>query len=119
MHITKEFTFDAAHQLKGMPEGHKCRRMHGHTYRVILFVEGPIDDKGIIADYAEIAEKCAAPIMEALDHQYLNDRFGDNPTTEIVAIWIFDRVREIDLNKRARVARVRLYESTTTYCEAP
>jgi 6-pyruvoyltetrahydropterin/6-carboxytetrahydropterin synthase len=138
MHITKDFTFDAAHQLHGLPDDHKCRRLHGHTYRVRLYVEGPLDKVGMIADYDEIA-KAWAPIADHLDHRYLNDIAGlDKPTTENLARWIHARLRETRLNVRdadgsdtapgrphmgfsafARVTLVRVYESSTTYCEVP
>jgi len=127
MHICKEFTFDAAHTIPGLPLDHKCSRLHGHTYKVQLFVSGDLDDLGMIADYAEI-ERVWRPIHDELDHRYLNDISGlEKPTTEVLAWWIFRQLRDLALNWRestsaaahARVTSVRVYESSTTYCEVP
>ncbi len=91
--ITKSFTFDSAHFLPHVPETHKCRRLHGHTYTVILGVEGPLDEKlGWVQDYGEISW-AFAPLLEALDHRCLNDIEGlENPTAEILATWIHERL---------------------------
>src|SRR5689334_12439095 len=78
--IAKRFDFDAAHWLPNVPDGHKCKRMHGHTYRVELVFWGELDERGFILDYAEI-DALWAPIHEALDHRLLND-IVPNPTTE-------------------------------------
>lgn len=131
MHICKEFKFDASHTLQGLPAGHKCLRLHGHTYTVVLFVTGILDSIGMIADYAEI-EEVWRPLHELLDHRHLNDVPGlDNPTTENLAWWIFKRIHEVPINSRrvtndhfdgvlaATVTRVRVYESSSTYCEVP
>lgn len=85
--ITKSYDFDAAHRLDRLPASHKCHHLHGHTYKVDIEVEGPLDpDLGWVCDYAEI-DKAWAPIHEALDHKYLND-IVDVPTTEILVEWI-------------------------------
>jgi len=92
--IFKEFTFEAAHRLPHVPAGHKCSRLHGHSYRVVVHVEGPVDDHlGWVRDFDELS--CAMrPILDRLDHYYLNDIEGlDNPTSEVVARWIWDALR--------------------------
>jgi 6-pyruvoyltetrahydropterin/6-carboxytetrahydropterin synthase len=88
--IWKDFTFEAAHLLPNLPDGHKCKRLHGHSYRVRVVVGGDVDSKlGWVMDYAEIAEAWQA-VYDTLDHRYLNDVPGlENPTTEVVAPWIF------------------------------
>jgi 6-pyruvoyltetrahydropterin/6-carboxytetrahydropterin synthase len=93
MEVFTEFTFDSAHFLPNAPEGHKCRRLHGHTFHVIVHVAGPVDpNRGWILDFADI-EAAFAPVHEALDHRLLNDIAGlSNPTSEHLAAWIWQRL---------------------------
>ena len=94
MLIYKQFTFEAAHKLPNVPEGHKCGRLHGHSFEVTLYVEGPVDDvTGWVIDFADI-KAVFKPILKRLDHYYLNDIDGlDNPTSENIALWIWDRLK--------------------------
>ena len=93
MIVSKDFTFDAAHVLPHVPEGHKCRNLHGHTYRVRLFVKGPVNEIGWVVDFADI-KAAWKPVEKMLDHQYLNDVEGlENPTAEYIAIWIWDKMK--------------------------
>lgn len=94
MDIFKQFTFEAAHRLPRVPEGHKCGRLHGHSFRVDVHVAGAPDPKtGWIMDYADI-KTAFAPLYEMLDHHYLNDIEGlDNPTSEQLARWIWRRLK--------------------------
>jgi len=81
--ITKSFVFDAAHWLPHVPEGHKCGRMHGHTYRVILAVEGDLDPRlGWVEDFGTLKD-AFAPLLARLDHRCLNEIEGlENPTAD-------------------------------------
>ena len=90
MDIFKEFSFEAAHRLPHVPEGHKCARLHGHSFRVEVHVRGPVDPRaGWVMDFAEI-KRAFEPIHERLDHRYLNEIPGlDNPTSEVLARWIW------------------------------
>ena len=73
MEIFKEFTFDAAHYLPNVPDTHKCKTLHGHTYRVRLFIKGPLDPLlGWIMDFGDI-KAAWKPLEKKLDHQVLNE----------------------------------------------
>ena len=91
--ITKSFVLDAAHWLPEVPAGHKCGRMHGHTYTIILGLEGAVDPRlGWVQDYGEIAQ-VFGPVYAELDHRLLNEIPGlENPTAEVMARWLFDRL---------------------------
>ena len=90
-----------------VPEGHKCGRMHGHTYRVRVWCRGAVDDRGMIVDYAVIS------VIDRIDHRVLNDFPGlGNPTTEILAPWLFEQVKA-DLPE---LFRIEVAESATTGC---
>lgn len=112
--ICKQFDFDAAHRLPNVSKDHKCYRMHGHTYRVEVVCEGEPDDRGMVVDYEEIAVAWA-PIHAMVDHRILNEVPGlENPTTEVLAPFVLRLLRDTSLP----VTAVRVYESTTTWCEA-
>jgi len=88
MDISKTFRFEAAHRLPNVAPGHKCGRLHGHSYQVDVAVEGEVDlFTGFVVDFADI-KKAWAPLEEVLDHHYLNDLI-ENPTAEWLAwhIW--------------------------------
>lgn len=87
MKITQAFTFEAAHRLPQVPTTHRCYRLHGHSYRVELQLDGPVDPlSGFIVDFFDV-EAAFAPLLGRLDHQCLNDVEGlENPTAENIAI---------------------------------
>lgn len=90
MRIFKEFSFEAAHRLPNVPAGHKCARLHGHSFHVRITVRGPVGEtSGWVMDFAEI-KAAVTPIHDTLDHHYLNDVPGlENPTSEVLAQWIW------------------------------
>lgn len=94
MQIYKDFRFEAAHRLPNVPEGHKCARLHGHSFQVRITVEGdPGAHSGWIMDYADI-KQAVDPIIDQLDHYYLNDIAGlENPTSENLAIWLWQKIK--------------------------
>lgn len=113
MEIWKEFSFDAAHLLPNVPEGHKCRRLHGHTYTVRIYVRGtPDENVGWIIDFGDI-KKAFDPIRERLDHYYLNEIEGlENPTAEMLARWIWQRLEP----RLEGLSRIEIQETCTSGC---
>ena len=89
--LEKTFRFEAAHSLPNAPEGHKCRRLHGHSFQVDVTVAGEVDPRtGWLLDYGVIKD-AFAPLLEQLDHHHLNDVEGlTNPTSEVLAAWIWE-----------------------------
>ena len=94
MELFCEVRFEAAHRLPNVPPGHKCARLHGHSYRVEVHVDGPVDEAaGWVIDFADI-QSAFAPLRAQLDHYYLNEIDGlENPTSENLARWIWQRLK--------------------------
>jgi 6-pyruvoyltetrahydropterin/6-carboxytetrahydropterin synthase len=94
MEIFKVFTIEAAHRPPYVPVGHKCGRLHGHTFQIEVHVQGPLDPKlGWIIDFADI-KAAFKPIEERIDHHYLNEVEGlENPTSENVARWVWQQLQ--------------------------
>ncbi|WPB82289.1 6-carboxytetrahydropterin synthase QueD [Archangium violaceum] len=113
MEIFKEFTFEAAHRLPNVPPGHKCARLHGHSYRVTLHVQGQVGaDSGWVMDFADLTE-AFKPLHAQLDHYYLNEIEGlSNPTSENLARWIWQRMRPL----LPQLSQVMVRETCTSGC---
>jgi 6-pyruvoyltetrahydropterin/6-carboxytetrahydropterin synthase len=111
--IYKEFTFEAAHRLPNVPEGHKCARLHGHSFMVRIFIAGDVDPHtGWIMDFSEV-KTIFKPIYDQLDHHYLNDIPGlDNPTSENLAQWIWQELKP----KLNSLSQVEIRETCTSGC---
>jgi 6-pyruvoyltetrahydropterin/6-carboxytetrahydropterin synthase len=111
MEIFKEFTFEAAHRLPNVPDGHKCSRLHGHSFRVEIHVAGAVGPQtGWVMDFADIGA-AFKPLYRVLDHNYLNEIAGlENPTSEVIARWIWDRL----LPSLPGLSRVVVRETCTT-----
>ena len=94
MEIFKQFAFDSAHWLPNVPDDHKCKNMHGHTYILRMYVKGELDEKlGWVIDFGDI-KAIWKPLEKTLDHKCLNDIPGlENPTAENIAIWIWRQVK--------------------------
>jgi 6-pyruvoyltetrahydropterin/6-carboxytetrahydropterin synthase len=114
MRISQAFKFEAAHRLPNVPETHRCSRLHGHSYRVEVHLDGPVDPHmGFVADFFDI-EKCFAGIVDTLDHRCLNDVEGlENPTAENIAVWIWDRLKP----GLEQISAVRVYETADCWAE--
>jgi len=110
MKVYKEFSFEAAHLLPQVPDGHKCKRLHGHSFKVVIWVSGEVDQHlGWVLDFGDI-KKNFEPLLKILDHSYLNEIEGlENPTGENIARWIWQRLT----NVLPGLARVEVRETCT------
>nr|WP_221200377.1 6-carboxytetrahydropterin synthase QueD [Litorivivens lipolytica] len=111
--VFKEFTFEAAHRLPNVPVGHKCSRLHGHSFHVRLTISGDLDPtRGWIMDFSDI-KAVFKPVYDRLDHHYLNDIPGlENPTSENLAIWIWNEVKPL----LPQLSAVEIRETCTSGC---
>ncbi len=112
--LVKSFGFESAHVLPQVPPGHKCGRLHGHSFRCEVEVTGEVDAKtGFVMDFADISAACR-PLRETLDHRHLNAVAGlENPTSEVICKWIWDRLKP----KLPGLSAVKLHETCTARCE--
>lgn len=90
MRLSCEFHYDSAHFLPAVPEGHKCGRLHGHTYRLQVTLDGPVQSDGFVIDFADV-KQAVAPVIKQLDHYLLNDVIT-NPTVENQLLWLWERI---------------------------
>ena len=114
MRLVKGFGFEAAHRLPRLPQEHKCFRLHGHSFRAELHVEGEVSpETGWFIDYADI-KRAYAPLERVLDHSYLNEIEGlENPTSENIAAWLWDRLKPA----LPSLAKVVVHETCNARCE--
>ena len=113
--IVKEFRFEAAHLLPNVPEGHKCRRLHGHSFRFEVILKGEVDPEiGWLMDFGDLSKIVKPMVSENLDHYYLNDVPGlENPTSEMIAMWLWKKLKP-DL---PLLSRIIVHETCTSRCE--
>ena len=113
MELRKTYQFEAAHHLPNVAPEHKCRRLHGHSFRVELVISGPVDPHyGWVIDYADIS-KVFKPIWETLDHHYLNEIPGlENPTSENIAIWLWQQTKPL----LPQLSEITVAETCTASC---
>ena len=113
MEITKSFSFEAAHRLPHVSEGHKCARLHGHSFHVVVTVSGPVDaHQGWVMDFSDVKKACK-PAYEMLDHHYLNDIPGlENPTSENIALWLWKQLKP----KLPLLSQLEIRETCTSAC---
>lgn len=111
--LTKSFQFEAAHTLPSLPDGHKCRQMHGHSFKVEVSVHGEIDEKvGWVYDHKRISE-AMNPLIDRLDHSYINDIEGlESPTIEIMAAWFWRKIED----QLPGLSEIVIYETPTARC---
>lgn len=107
--IGRTYRFESAHHLPLLPEGHRCRNLHGHNYRVEVVVSGKLDPRGFVMDFAEM-DAAIMPMIREVDHRLLNEIAGlENPTAEIIANWFFQRIEGCE--------SVRVYENDDCWAE--
>lgn len=111
--LSKTFRFESAHLLPKVPPGHKCRRLHGHSFRCDVVIRGEVDEAaGWLVDYGDI-KAVAKPVFDQLDHHYLNEIEGlDNPTAEILCRWIWQRLAP----SMPLLFAITVHETCTTAC---
>ena len=111
MQLFKKFTFDAAHFLPNVPEGHKCREIHGHTYQLTVVLEGTPDaNLGWVLDFADL-KRAIEPVIQQVDHKFLNQVPGlENPTCEYIAIWLWNQLKPV----LPLLSKIELYETPTS-----
>ena len=107
--IGRTYRFESAHHLPHLPDGHKCKNLHGHNYRVEIVRQGVPDARGFVQDFAEVDAEIA-PLIKMVDHRLLNDVPGlENPTAEVIAAWFFERI--------ANCESVRVWENDDCWAE--
>lgn len=113
MDIFKVFQIEAAHRLPNVPAGHKCARLHGHSFRIEIHVSGePQPNTGWLMDFADV-KSAFAPIFDEIDHRCLNDVAGlENPTSEQLAIWVWRRLKP----SLGALSKVVIHETCTSGC---
>jgi 6-pyruvoyltetrahydropterin/6-carboxytetrahydropterin synthase len=111
--VYKDFRFEAAHFLPKVPQGHPCKNMHGHSYKVTVHIKGEPDaETGWLLDFGDI-KKAFAPIVQKLDHSVLNDIKGlENPTSELMAIWVWNQLKPV----LPLLSKIVVSETSTSGC---
>lgn len=112
MKLFKEFTFEAAHKLPMVPKDHKCFNLHGHSFKVKITIEGEVNEMGWVMDFS-IVKKICKPIIDELDHKYLNEIEGlHNPTSENIAIWLWNKI----IKELPELSVIEIMETCTSGC---
>jgi 6-pyruvoyltetrahydropterin/6-carboxytetrahydropterin synthase len=112
--ISKSFSFEAAHSLPSLPDGHKCKRYHGHSYVLTMELQSAdLDQYGFVVDYGEGLDKVADWVAETVDHRDLNEVFRFHTSVENLAFWIFSDWRE----RIPQLVAVRVSETPRSWAE--
>jgi 6-pyruvoyltetrahydropterin/6-carboxytetrahydropterin synthase len=113
MDLFKVFQIEAAHRLPQVPPGHKCARLHGHSFRIEVHVSGDVDATlGWVMDFADL-KRAFQPVFDQLDHRCLNDVPGlENPTSERLAEWIWSALEP----SLPLLSRIVVHETCTSGC---
>ncbi|MBR4196578.1 MAG: 6-carboxytetrahydropterin synthase QueD [Synergistaceae bacterium] len=108
MLLAKDFTFDAAHNLVNYHG--KCERLHGHTYKLRVVVEGTPDSEGMIIDFIELKAIVKEKILSRLDHSYINDIITQ-PSAENIAVWIWAELEESVRRENCSLYEIHVWET--------
>jgi 6-pyruvoyltetrahydropterin/6-carboxytetrahydropterin synthase len=108
MTVGKEFVFHAAHNLTGYKG--KCEKLHGHSYRLRVAVEGPVSDDGMVMDFAEIDRVVRERVIDVLDHSYVNDIVGGSASIERLAEWVWGALKDV-----LPLRRIEMRETDTNF----
>ena len=113
MTVYHGFSFESARRLPRLPDSHICSRLHGNTFLLRVAVTGPVrESEGWVVDFADVAAK-VEPVLAEIDHQYLNEVPGlENPTTENIAVWLWDRLS----THLQGLSEIEIRENATTGC---
>lgn len=117
--VTKELTFDSCHQLKEYLGA--CARLHGHTYKLQVTIEGELDYKGMVIDFKELNKYLKEELVSDLDHYNLNEKFFFNTTAENMVVYFFELISKYittisnTVNRYLAVKEVKLWETPTSF----
>lgn len=107
MKLSKEFTFDSAHFLKDYHG--KCERLHGHTYRMRVTVEGPVQANGLVMDFADMKKIVNEKVVDKFDHNNINDIL-EHSTVENMCVWAWEQLKPV----LPKIAEIRIWETPTS-----
>lgn len=115
LELRHSFRIESARSLPFLPEAHPCRRVHGHSFQILLVLQGEQNEIGWVQDFHEITEQ-AKPVLSELDHRLLNEVPGlSNPTSENLAVYLFEKLK----NRLPLLVQVRIRETPDTECSYP
>lgn len=116
--VTRRYTFEAAHFLPKVPDGHKCKRPHGHNYEIDVSIYGSVDEVGFVIDFWDL-DKIVEPLVAMVDHRMLNDIAGlENPTAEYIGRWFVDGIKNNwPAELRCSLMIVRIYETKNCWVD--
>ncbi len=112
MFVSKEFKFDAAHNL--VRYHGKCEKLHGHTYKLRVTLEGSLNEDGMVCDFVELKKTVNDLIVSKLDHNYINDLI-EQPTAENIALWIWGKLDPVLSAPNYRLYEIRVWETETSF----
>lgn len=117
LEVSKTIVFDAAHSLPGTPPGHKCAGLHGHTWRIRVWVRGEVNPaSGWIVDFHLLESIIREEAIDELDHSILNDSIP-NPTTENLALWLVGRLaKPLRVKASVSISRIEIQEGEDCWC---
>lgn len=111
MLLTKDFVFDAAHNLVNYHG--KCENLHGHTYKLRIVIEGLPDNEGMIIDFVEVSKIVKDKIIAKLDHSYLND-FIPQPSAENISLWVWENIENDLKRENCKLYEIHVWETSTS-----